>query len=278
MDPLTFKIEPGSTIDLREYDPRYNPGIEREQAETGLAQLALEIDELQELLFGAARHSLLVIMQGMDTSGKDGTVRKVFSQISPLGSYVHGFGVPTPEELSHDFLWRVHKVAPAKGKIGIFNRSHYEDVLVVRVHNLVPPEVWGERYAMINNFEHLLAANNTIILKFFLHISKEEQEERLLKREEETEKAWKLSSGDWRERTYWDEYMAAYEDVLTKCSTSHAPWHLVPADRKWYRNYAVAHVVADTLRGYRDQWMEKLRVMGAEAKADLAAFRQEKGG
>lgn len=273
MKPLTFTVEPGSKVNLNDYDPRYNAGLEKENAEPELAKLALEIDELQELLFGAADHSLLVIMQGMDTSGKDGTVRKVFSQISPLGSFVHGFKAPTEEELAHDFLWRVHQVVPRKGMIGIFNRSHYEDVLVVRVHSLVPEPVWRARYKMINDFEHLLAENGTIILKFFLHISKEEQEQRLLEREQETEKAWKLSAGDWREREHWGDYMAAYEEALERCSTEAAPWRIVPADRKWYRNYAVASAVAEALRPYRDDWMAKLARVGEARKAELKAYR-----
>lgn len=277
MAPLVFTVEPGSKIKLSDYDPRYDGKIQRQSAETELPQLYAEIDELQELLYGAGSHSLLVIMQGMDTSGKDGVVRKVFSQISPLGSYVVPFKVPSDEELAHDFLWRVHKVTPQKGMIGIFNRSHYEDVLVVRVHNLVPKEVWSQRYRMINDFEHLLAANNTIILKFYLHISKEEQEERLLAREQEVDKAWKLSAGDWREREHWDAYMDAYDDALEQCSTSYAPWHIVPADRKWYRNYAVAKTVAETLRGYKAGWLEKLAQIGVDAKAGLAEYRKVTG-
>ncbi|GAB4441243.1 MAG: polyphosphate kinase 2 family protein [Chloroflexi bacterium OHK40] len=277
MAPLVHTVKPGSKVRLSAIDPRSNGELDRKQAEADTNALALEIDALQELLFGAGTHSLLVIMQGMDTSGKDGTVRKVFSQVSPLGSYVHGFKVPTEEELAHDFLWRVHRVVPRKGMIGIFNRSHYEDVLVVRVHGLVPEPVWRARYRMINDFEHLLAQNNTIILKFFLHISKEEQEERLLEREQETEKAWKLSAGDWREREHWDDYMAAYEDVLEQCSTEAALWHVVPSDRKWFRNYAVALTVAETLRAYKDEWLAKLARVGEEAKAELAAYRAGAG-
>lgn len=275
MPQLTWKIDSPRTINLKDYDPRHDAGVAREQAEAELDRLVVEIDELQELLFGAGSHSLLVILQGMDTSGKDGTTRSVFSRISPLGSYVHSFKVPTEEELAHDFLWRVHKVAPAKGMIGIFNRSHYEDVLVVRVHDLVPEATWRARYRLINDFEQLLAANGTIILKFFLHISKDEQEERLLEREQAVDKAWKLSAGDWREREHWDDYMAAYEAALEQCGTAHAPWHIVPADRKWYRNYAIASTVAETLRGYKDGWLKKLAAIGAEAKAELEAYRKE---
>jgi PPK2 family polyphosphate:nucleotide phosphotransferase len=275
MAPLTFKVEPGSRVKLGEHDPRYDADVKRKDAEAELAELATEIDELQELLYGAGTHSLLVIMQGMDTSGKDGTVRKVFSQISPLGSYVHPFKVPTQEELGHDFLWRVHRVAPQKGMIGIFNRSHYEDVLVVRVHNIVPEKAWRKRYRMINDFEHLLTESGTIVLKLFLHISKEEQEERLLAREQDPTKSWKLSPGDWQERERWDDYMAAYAEALSECSTDAAPWHIVPADRKWYRNYAVASLVAKTMRGYRESWLEKLGSVGDAAVAELKELRAD---
>ncbi|MFV9503882.1 MAG: PPK2 family polyphosphate kinase [Oscillochloridaceae bacterium umkhey_bin13] len=274
MTPLSFKVEPGSKVTLDELDPRYNAGVERATAEAELATLALEIDDLQELLFGAGINGMLVVVQGMDTSGKDGTVRKVFSQVSPLGSYVISFKVPTEEELAHDFLWRVHMRAPRKGMIGIFNRSHYEDVLVVRVHNLVPEAVWRDRYRQINDFEHTLAQSGTIILKLFLHLSKDEQEQRLLEREQDVTKSWKLSPGDWREREHWDDYMAAYEEALERCSTPEAPWHIIPADRKWFRNYAVASLVAETMRNYKQTWLDKLGVIGQRQLAELATYRE----
>jgi PPK2 family polyphosphate:nucleotide phosphotransferase len=277
MKQLTHKVEPDSAVSLKDFDPRYDGKITRDEAEAELERLTTNLDELQELMYGAGSHSLLVVMQGMDTSGKDGTVRKVFSKVSPLGSYVVPFGVPTEEELGHDFLWRIHRQAPARGMIGIFNRSHYEDVLVVRVHSLVPAEAWKKRYRMINDFEHLLAASNTIIVKFFLHISREEQEQRLLAREQETEKAWKLAPGDWRERERWDDYMEAYEEALSRCSTAHAPWYIVPADRKWLRNYAVATTLVETLGEYKDGWLNQLEAMGKEAKAELAAYRSGQG-
>jgi PPK2 family polyphosphate:nucleotide phosphotransferase len=275
MPELVFPVKPGSKVDLKDYDPRYDADLDRDEAEADFEQLTREIDDLQELLFGARTHSLLLVFQGMDTSGKDGTVRKVFSQVSPLGSHVTSFGVPTERELAQDFLWRVHRVAPQKGMIGIFNRSHYEDVLVVRVHDLVPEQIWRKRYRMINDFEHLLAANNTIILKFYLHISREEQEQRLREREEEAEKSWKLSVGDWRERAYWDDYMQAYTEALEQCSTPDAPWIIVPSDRKWYRNYAVARTVVDTLREYRGEWLAYLEQLGVERRAELDAFRRQ---
>ncbi|NWF78806.1 MAG: polyphosphate kinase 2 family protein [Chloroflexi bacterium] len=275
MAALVYRVPPDGKLELATIDPKGNGKLDRASAETELEALTSEIDELQELLYGAGTHSLLVIVQGIDTSGKDGTVRKVFNKVSPLGSYVHSFKVPTEEELGHDFLWRVHRVTPQRGMIGIFNRSHYEDVLVVRVHNLVPETVWRKRYRMINDFEHLLAASNTIILKFFLHISKEEQAERLLAREKETSKAWKLSAGDWREREHWEDYMAAYTEALERCSTAYAPWIIVPADRKWYRNYAVAKTVVETLRPYKDDWLAYLGKVGEQRLAELRAYRGE---
>lgn len=277
MASLVYQVPPDGKLELAKIDPKGNGSLERANAETELEALTGEIDELQELLYGAGTHSLLVIVQGIDTSGKDGTVRKVFSKVSPLGSYVHSFKVPTEEELGHDFLWRVHRVTPQRGMIGIFNRSHYEDVLVVRVHSLVPETVWRKRYRMINDFEHLLTASNTIILKFFLHISKEEQAERLLAREKETAKAWKLSAGDWREREHWEDYMAAYTEALERCSTAYAPWIIVPADRKWYRNYAVAKTVVETLRPYKDDWLAYLGKVGEQRLAELRAYRGDAG-
>lgn len=273
MAPLTFLATPGSPVKLAEIDPRYNADLDRGKAEAELEALTFEIDQLQELLFGASTHSLLVIFQGMDTSGKDGTVRKVFSQVSPLGSFVRSFKVPTEEELAHDFLWRVHRRVPDKGSIGIFNRSHYEDVLVVRVHNLVSPQIWRQRYGQINAFEQLLSESNTIVLKFMLHISKQEQEQRLREREQDVTKAWKLSAGDWREREHWDAYMDAYQEMLDRCATTHAPWHVVPSDRKWYRNYAVAQIVAATLRSHKDAWMTKLGKIGEQRMAELREYR-----
>lgn len=272
MKPFTFPVEPGQRVTLHDYDTRYDADISREDGEKEFEALTEELDDLQELLYAAGSHSLLVILQGMDTSGKDGTIRKVFSQVSPLGCRVQGFKVPTPEELAHDFLWRVHRVTPQKGEIVAFNRSHYEDVLVVRVHNLVPQDVWSKRYQQINDFERLLADTQTIILKFFLHISNAEQKERLLKREEDVEKAWKLSAADWKERRYWNDYQTAYEDALHACSTSYAPWHIVPADRKWFRNLAVATTIVETLRSYKETWLQSLDQMSTQALQELQAL------
>ena len=260
-------------IDLNQIDSRKDGGLEKEGAIALTNQLGEELDELQELLFAAGEHSLLIILQGRDTAGKDGTIRGLSRYLNVQGVNVVGFKVPTPEELSHDFLWRVHRHAPGKGSVAIFNRSHYEDVLVVRVHNLAPEAVWKKRFDQINEFEELLAENKTIIVKFCLHISKEEQEERLLAREEEVEKAWKLNAGDWKERDFWEDYTRAYNDSLNKCNSDHAPWYVVSADRKWYRDLAITETLVEILRPFKAGWLEKLAKVGAEAKAELSEYR-----
>ena len=209
-----------------------------------------ELVKLQELLYAEAKHAVLIILQAMDTGGKDGVIAHVLGGVNPQGCVVTPFKAPTPEELAHDYLWRVHKVVPAKRMIGIFNRSHYEEVLVVRVHNLVPQETWRQRYEQINHFEKQLTENGVTILKFFLHISKAEQKVRLQERMDEPTKRWKFSVGDLKERTLWDDYMAAYEDVITLTSTAWAPWQVVPADHNWYRNLVVGRVIVETLRGF----------------------------
>jgi PPK2 family polyphosphate:nucleotide phosphotransferase len=214
-----------------------------------------------------------MILQGIDTSGKDGTIRNVLIDVNPQGCRIESFKVPTEEDLAHDFLWRAHRVTPRKGMLGVFNRSHYEDVLVVRVHTLVPERIWQARYDQINAFENILAGNNTIILKFYLHISKDEQEQRLLEREQDVTKAWKLSAGDWREREHWDDYIAAYQDAIQSCSSDAAPWYIVPANRKWYRNLAVSEALVETLRKYRKDWSKALDAMSKARLAELAEFR-----
>ena len=274
---LLWKVDEKANVKLKEYDPAYT-GKRTDQASTleELAQLGQQLSELQELLFAAQQHSVLIILQGMDTSGKDGTVRHVFSSVNPQGCNVHSFKAPTAEELAHDFLWRVHNAAPGKGELGIFNRSHYEDVLVVRVHNLVPEDVWSRRYKEINHFEKLLSNNNTIILKFFLHISRDEQERRLLAREQDKDKAWKISTSDFVERQYWGAYQDAYEDILSKCSTDEAPWYIVPADHKWYRNLAIAQTLIQTLHKHKDQWKAQLEERGRKELASLQQMRAGK--
>ena len=269
---LAWKVEEGSQVKLKDYDPDYidehtDPAIARAELEL----LGAELGGLQELLAAAQHHSLLVVLQGMDASGKADTIFQVLSQVNPQGCEVLAFKGPTLRELAHDFLWRVHRGAPGRGVIGIFNRSHYEDVLIVRVHNQVPEKAWSQYYAAINDFEELLAQNDTIIVKFFLHISNEEQEKRLLARQKDKTDAWKLSAADWAERTYWDDYQAAYEDALSKCSTDEAPWYIVPANQKWSRNLLVARTLVHTLRPYKDQWLDKLVVRG---KQELARIEQ----
>jgi PPK2 family polyphosphate:nucleotide phosphotransferase len=209
--------------------------------------LTKRLDQLQEALYAEGTRALLVIFQGRDTAGKDGATRKVFGPLNPQGLMVTGFKVPTPLELAHDFLWRIHQATPPAGTIGIFNRSQYEDVLVVRVHQLVPESVWRPRYEQINQFERMLTENGVTILKFYLHISREEQRERLAARLEDPSKYWKFSAGDLDERKRWDGYTAAYQEMLARTNTSWAPWYLVPADKKYYRDLVVAQVVTDTL-------------------------------
>jgi len=215
------------------------------------------------------------VLQGMDTSGKDGAIRAVMTNLNPQGCRVESFKQPSLEELSHDFLWRVHRVTPARGIVGVFNRSHYEDVLVARVQKLVPEPVWRARYDQINAFESMLAASGTLIFKFFLHISKDEQKERLLAREADVGKAWKLSAGDWREREHWDEYQEAYEDAIRHCGTDVAPWYIVPADRKWFRNLAITETLVAELKKYRRSWADALEAMSRARLAELQAFRDQ---
>jgi PPK2 family polyphosphate:nucleotide phosphotransferase len=243
-------VRPKSPAGIHRIDPGSKPGAPGDKKATEAASLALnkELAELQERLWAENRRSLLVVLQAMDAGGKDGTIRKVFGGVNPQGCRVTSFKAPSEEELAHDFLWRINKATPRKGEIGIFNRSHYEDVLIVRVHDLVPKSVWSKRYAIINSFEANLAASGTTIVKFFLHISKEEQAERFRKRLENPEKHWKFRRADLEERKYWDDYQEAFEDALTKTSTAVAPWYVIPSDSKWYRDWAVLSVLVETMR------------------------------
>ena len=273
---LAWKVEVGSKVKLQDYDPDYvdehtDPALARAELEI----IGAELSELQELLAAAQHHSLLVVLQGMDASGKADTIFQVLSRVNPQGCEVHAFKAPTLRELAHDFLWRVHRVTPGRGVITIFNRSHYEDVLIVRVHNMVPEKVWSQYYAGINDFEDLLAQDDTILLKFYLHMSNEEQEKRLLARQVDKTDAWKLSTADWAERKYWDAYQEAYEDALSKCSTDVAPWYIVPANKKWYRNLLVARTLVDTLRPYKTQWLDKLVVRGKLELARIEKMQKE---
>lgn len=251
--------------------------ISREDARDELSGLGEELFALQDLLWGARTHSVLLVLQGRDTAGKDGAIKHVVGFLNPRGVHVTSFGVPTQEEREHDFLWRVHRNTPRFGEFGIFNRSHYEDVLVVRVHDLMPKEIWGERYGHIRDFEELLVEHRTIVLKFFLHISKDEQKKRLLEREQDPRTAWKLTANDWQERELWDDYTNAYEDAISRTSTKRAPWYVVPADSKWYRNLVIARAIVEELRPYKKVWQEKLDQVGVAKKAELEAYRRAKG-
>lgn len=245
-----YLVQPGATVQLGQWDPDDKSLFELGKAEGKKTLLALnqELESLQELLYAEGKHKVLIILQAMDTGGKDGTIRHVFEGVNPQGVKVASFKVPTPTELAHDYLWRVHKHTPGQGEIVIFNRSHYEDVLVVRVHNLVPEEVWSRRYEHIRAFEKTLADEGTTILKFYLHISREEQKERLQARLDEPQKRWKFSKGDLAERALWDRYQAAYQEALSQTSTEYAPWYVIPANRKWYRNLVISTIIINKLK------------------------------
>ena len=223
----------------------------KRSAEATLPRLRAELDRLQELFYADARHGLLVILQGMDTSGKDGVIRHVFEGVNPQGVRVSSFKQPTPEEQAHDFLWRIHRDAPARGEIVIFNRSHYEDVLIARVHHLVSQKVWSKRFDAINAFERELVEEGDTILKFFLHISRDEQARRLEARIRDPTKRWKLNPADFHERRFWNAYQTAYEDVLERTNTAWAPWYLLPSDHKWFRNIAISSILVELLKGMK---------------------------
>jgi PPK2 family polyphosphate:nucleotide phosphotransferase len=276
--PLLAPIDGSRRLRLDDINPADTAGLEKEEAADRLEKLGQEFAELGNLLAYAGQHSLLVVLQGRDASGKDGAIRKILEFSNIQNAYVHAFKVPTEEERGHDFLWRVHRVTPARGYLALFNRSHYEDVVAVRVHQLAPPEVWKARYQQINAFEELLLANQTIVLKFFLHVSKEEQLERLLEREKDPRTAWKLNPGDWRERPLWNQVTEAYDDVLRKCATPEAPWHVVPADKKWFRNLVVMDRLVQALRPHRKAWIEHLEKVGKQALKEIRALRDQDEG
>ncbi|MBZ0088756.1 MAG: polyphosphate kinase 2 family protein [Thermoanaerobaculia bacterium] len=246
-----YRVRPGAQVDLDRFDPDDTALFDgdKEAAQVEIDRLNDELEELQELLWARQKEKVLVVLQGMDTAGKDGVIRHVFDGVNPAGVRVASFKVPTAAELARDFLWRVHAQVPGSGEMVIFNRSHYEDVLVVRVHELVPKGVWQKRYTQIVDFERLLAETGTTILKFFLHISKSEQKQRLEERLADRSKRWKFNPGDLEERKRWTDYRQAYEDALEKTASADAPWYVVPADKKWYRNYVIASVLVGTLRG-----------------------------
>ncbi|MDZ4198839.1 MAG: polyphosphate kinase 2 family protein [Kiritimatiellia bacterium] len=259
-------VRPGSKAKLAGRDPSDTLGIEEKKEGQSLFEKNLSrLPLLQQRLYAESRQALLIILQAMDGGGKDGTIRRVLSILNPQGCHVKSFKSPSSLELSHDFLWRIHHAVPAAGEIGVFNRSHYEDVLIVRVHEMVPRPVWSERYDQINDFERMLSRNGVRILKFFLNISKEEQKERLQARLDDPEKHWKADPADARERLHWDEYQKAYEAALTRCSTPWAPWYIIPADRKWFRDLAVSTVLLQAL--------EQMNPKFPKPPQDLSAIR-----
>lgn len=263
-----FYVAPGSPIRLNDFDPQYaDKDEDKHSSLPKIAKLQQRMDELQFRLYAEQKRSLLICLQAPDAGGKDGVVRHVIGSMNPQSCRVVAFKQPTVEELAHDFLWRVERQTPRNGEVVIFNRSHYEDVLIVRVHDLVPEKVWSMRYEQINDFERRLVANNTHILKFFLHISKEEQLRRFKQRLDDAARHWKISEADYLEREYWDDYEAAYEDALNKCSTDDAPWFVIPSDHKWFRNLAISRIVVET--------MEELGIKLPEATANIANIRRK---
>jgi PPK2 family polyphosphate:nucleotide phosphotransferase len=263
-----FKVNPGSKVDLKDIDPAFKDRHESHRsAREEIEDCQKRLRALQEMLHCEHRRSLLICLQAMDTGGKDGTINHVLGVMNPQGCRVAAFGPPTAEELSHDFLWRVHREVPGRGEVVVFNRSHYEDVLIVRVHNLVPKSVWSLRYDRINEFEEGLAQNGTLVLKFYLHISKEEQLNRFKERLDDPAKRWKISESDYQERPFWDDYRKAYEEALSRCSKEHAPWFIIPADHKWFRNLAVARIIVEHL--------ESLKMAYPEPTVDIARIRRQ---
>ncbi len=250
-----YRIDAGTQVDLTSLDTaETGPFASEKQAKKALKKYRKRLRKLQDRFYAWDKKALLIVLQGMDTAGKDGTIKHVMRGVNPQGVVVTSFKVPSPLERSHDYLWRIHKAVPPRRMIGIFNRSHYEDVLVVRVHNLVPQEVWSQRYDQINAFEQFLTENDVVILKFFLHISKEEQARRLQARLDNPAKRWKFSKNDLKERALWDDYLAAYTDAVQKCSTEYAPWYVIPSDHKWYRNFVIGQIITETLEDLNPQF------------------------
>jgi PPK2 family polyphosphate:nucleotide phosphotransferase len=243
-------VKPGKKVRLADWDPEDTLGWDKgHKTKAALDKTLEKLDKLQYLLYAEHKRALLIVLQGLDAAGKDGTIRHVMSGVNPQGCQVTPFKKPSAEEMEHDYLWRIHKAVPQLGDIGIFNRSHYEDVLVVRVHDLVPKDVWSERYDQINEFEKMLSENNVKIVKFFLHISKDEQKRRFQQRIDDPDRRWKISQADFDERKFWDDYTRAYEDALAKCSTAYGPWFVIPSNKKWFRNLVVSHIITETLEG-----------------------------
>jgi PPK2 family polyphosphate:nucleotide phosphotransferase len=248
-----YRVKPKSQFQLADCDPSDASGFSggKQQAKTRTAELNTELESLQELLYAQGEHKLLVILQAMDTGGKDGVIRTVFDGVNPTGVRVASFKAPSSKELSHDYLWRIHQQTPARGEVVIFNRSHYEDVVVVRVHELVPKKTWRNRYRHIREFERMLVDEGVTILKFFLHIDKDEQRKRLQARLDDPTKHWKFNRADIEERTHWDAYMEAYEDAIRETSTEDAPWYVVPANKKWYRDLVISEILVAQLKSLK---------------------------
>lgn len=263
-----FIVEPGSKVRLGKIDPAFTG--KHESHETAIAETAKEVarmDRLQYLLYADAGQSLLIVLQGLDAAGKDGVIRHLFTGMDPQGTSVFGFKQPNKDELAHDFLWRVHRRAPGNGEVVIYNRSHYEDVLVVRVHKLVPRSIWSERYDLINDFESMLSENRTRILKFYLHISPDEQLARFRQRLDDPARRWKISDSDYSERELWPKYLEAYEEAIALTSTKRAPWFIIPSNHKWFRNLAISQIVADA--------MDEMGLKLPPPRVDLAAIRRK---
>ncbi len=262
-----FRIKPGSKVNLAKIDPGYAGGFANEDTtKDELNKYSQRLSELQAMMYAENKHALLIVLQAMDGGGKDGTIHHVMAAMNPQGCSVVGFKVPTAEELAHDYLWRIHEHTPRKGQITVFNRSQYEDVLVVRVHNLVAKEVWSKRYNEINEFERELTNSGTTIVKFFLHIDKEEQLKRFRDRLDQPDKQWKISDSDYTERELWDDYQKAYMDALSKCSFNYAPWYVIPANHKWFRDLAVSQILVETLEGLKMEY--------PAPSVDLVAIKQ----
>lgn len=247
-------IKVTAPIRLKDFNPDYHEGLDKDETREKTSKLTQRIGELQELLHADADQALLILLQGMDTSGKDGAAKRLLEFVNPAGVETANFKKPSTEELAHDYLWRVHKLVPRYGNIGIFNRSHYEDVLIVRVLKLQPTSVWQARYDQINDFEKYLVANRVVILKFFLHISSDAQAERLKARISDPRKNWKFELSDLEMRAQWGKFQKAYEDAINYCSSHYAPWHIIPANRKWYRDYVIAKTVVKAMEGMKLEW------------------------
>jgi PPK2 family polyphosphate:nucleotide phosphotransferase len=263
-----FIVKPGKKINLKKFAADFsNQNIHQDQALARIDRYKKKLFELQYLLYAEGKRSLLICLQGRDAAGKDGTINHIFSAMNPQGCTVTGFKVPSKEEAAHDFLWRYHKAAPGRGQVAIFNRSHYEEVLVQRVHEMVPKKIWSKRYEHINDFERMLSENGTHILKFYLHIDADEQLRRFKKRLDDPSRHWKISDADYAERPFWDAYTKAFEDALSKCSTKHAPWFIIPSNNKWIRNLAISKIVADKL--------ESLNMEFPEPSVDINEIRKK---